>query len=106
NNAIGPYSITVDGVNCINTGLSTSEAPSLGLFPNPTSGVLNVLNPGTEAAFTLEVLDMAGRAVHAERARIAQGASHTVQLHRLAPGTYTLRATTPQARTEQRFVIH
>lgn len=106
NNAIGPYSITVDGVNCINTGLSASETAALGLFPNPTAGVLNVRNPGTEAAFTLEVLDMAGRAVHAERARIAQGSSHSLQLERLAPGAYTLRATTPVARTEQRFVIH
>ncbi|HQW88129.1 MAG TPA: hypothetical protein PLH93_13110, partial [Flavobacteriales bacterium] len=48
----------------------------------------------------------AGRAVHAERARIAQGTAHTLLLDRLAPGAYTLRATTPQARTEQRFVIH
>ncbi len=106
NNAIGPYAIVVDGVNCLSTGLSATTTPGLSLFPNPTHGVLNVRNPGGDATFVLQVLDMSGRTVLVDRARIAQGASHALAVDGLAAGAYTLRATTPSGRTEQRFIVH
>ena len=61
---------------------------------------------GNTSAATLELFDMAGRLVHAERTSLAKGEQHTLNLEgALVQGTYSLRFTTADGRSEQRVVV-
>ena len=88
------------------TGVQQIGAQAWTVFPNPTEGAITVVNGGNTSAATLELFDMAGRLVHAERTSLAKGEQHTLNLEgALVQGTYSLRFTTADGRSEQRVVV-
>ena len=88
------------------TGVQQLGAQAWTVFPNPTEGAITVVNGGNTSAATLELFDMAGRLVHAERTSLAKGQQHTLNLEgALVQGTYSLRFTTADGRSEQRVVV-
>ena len=98
------FSICVIGD--VATGMAGAQADGWSVFPNPTEGELTVVNGGNSGMVTIELFDVAGRLVHAERTGVAAGALHTLDLQGpLTPGTYTLRMTTAGGRSAQRVVV-
>lgn len=88
------------------TGVQQIGAQAWNVFPNPTEGAITVVNGGNTSAATMELFDMAGRLVHAERTSLAKGEQHTLNLEgALVQGTYSLRFTTADGRSEQRVVV-
>ena len=88
------------------TGVQQIGAQAWTVFPNPTEGAITVVNGGSTGTATLELFDMTGRLVHAERTSLAKGQQHTMDLEgALVQGTYSLRFTTAEGRSEQRVVV-
>ncbi|MEO8587969.1 MAG: T9SS type A sorting domain-containing protein [Flavobacteriales bacterium] len=76
------------------------------LFPNPGNGDLTVVHGTLEDKVLLEVFDVTGRAMYQEQWHVIQGQPHHVALAgRLAEGTYLVRFTSSDGRSEQRVVI-
>lgn len=96
---------TICVVGDVATGVELNEASAWTVFPNPTEGELTVVNGGVAGAATIELFDVSGRLVHAERASLASGAQHTLGVDKLTRGTYTLRVTTATGRAAQRVVV-
>jgi hypothetical protein len=71
--------------------------PRRGIYPNPTSDILNVvmlLSAPTPVYFS--VFDAGGSLVHQERVTVSSGLTQTpLDLRKLSSGTYTLRVSTP-----------
>lgn len=87
------------------TGLSGQEVATWSVFPNPAEGALTVVNGGDAAVATIELLDVAGRVVLAERANLAAGAQRTLNVGGVSRGAYTLRMTTAKGRHSRRVVL-
>ncbi len=100
-----PY-FTICVIGDVATGVQQASSDSWSVFPNPTDGLITVVNGGNSGNATLELFDVAGRLMHAERASLASGAQHTLDLSgKLSQGTYTLRVTTATGRSTQRVVV-
>ena len=75
------------------------------VFPNPSQGLVQLKFEG-HAAGELNVYDMAGRSVHAERF-VASGESiYALDLSHLPPGIYTLHLQDADRRFTTRLVRH
>ena len=76
------------------------------LFPNPTSGVVNVRYSGASASATIDVVDMGGRLVMSQRSAMATGQVLTLQgSEGLAPGAYTVRLRDANGVTNRRLTV-
>jgi hypothetical protein len=101
----------IDGpeIPCLTTPNSIREVAfgSVGIFPNPTMGDLTVqLDMRQPELLRLEVLDMAGRAVHSDALNAGQGASqHRIDLNGLSEGVYILSLRGQQGVVTERVVV-
>jgi len=87
------------------TGLDALAWVSSALIPNPNNGDFGV-RYGADATVLLELTDMTGRVVHAERR--ATTATEVLQVRlagQLAPGTYLLCMSSHLGRSTQRMVV-
>ena len=75
------------GFSVGNAGITATEGPAFELNPNPASGTVTVSCEAMEG--TLEVVDMQGRVV-----LTAPATQHTLDISRLAAGSYFVRLTT------------
>ncbi|MBL7963525.1 MAG: T9SS type A sorting domain-containing protein [Flavobacteriales bacterium] len=88
------------GVNDLNsTGMDWS------IFPNPGQGDFNLAYNGSEPNVTIEVVDVAGRAVFSSQRVIVAGQTVPMNLNGVAPGLYTVRLTAAGISTEQRLMV-
>ena len=83
----------------INTGVAEGGAPSLGLFPNPTTGQLFLSAGNGPVRAPAEVINAAGQRVMA-----LQLDGTPVDVSRLQPGVYVLRVLDDQGVMQARFV--
>ena len=96
---------TICVVGDVATGMNANEAAAWTVFPNPTEGQLTVVNGGVAGSATIELFDVTGRTVHAERTSLGAGAQRALEVGTLTPGTYTLRVTTATGRNTTRVVV-
>ncbi len=75
------------------------------IFPNPGTGTFNLQYAGANALGTIEVFDPTGRVVYSEKAQLAKGTSHAMDLSVLSAGNYSVRLTVGGVRTEQRLMV-
>lgn len=95
---------------CVSAALSTvvaeMESSTVSVFPNPNDGRFQVVNNGEAMDAIVELFDATGRVVMNERVVLPAGGIHSFdQAGRLAPGTYSLRMTNGDVRTEQRVLV-
>lgn len=95
---------------CLSAVLSTAvkevRTQTWSVFPNPNNGRFQISNAGDAVNGTVELFDATGRLVVAERMVLPAGGVHTLdQTGRLAPGTYSVRITNGDTRTEQRIMV-
>ncbi len=105
NGASGPYTITVFSQDC-SIGFDEPGTLDWSVFPNPSEGGFNLSYGGPSITATIELLDLAGRKVHSERAFLTTGSVRAVQTpSKLASGSYELRLTTPEGSAARRVTV-
>ena len=86
------------------TGIALAEGDlRFGLQPNPASASVTLTFDGREGG-TVSITDMAGREVLTQ-SLLPGKASHTIDISRLAAGTYMVRVATPTATGIRRLAI-
>ncbi len=96
--------VTVNVEVC--SGINEDPMNEWSLFPNPTSGVVNVRYSGASASATIDVVDMGGRLVMSQRSAMATGQVLTLQgSEGLAPGAYTVRLRDANGVTNRRLTV-
>lgn len=90
----------------LGTNINENELVSFGVFPNPNTGNMTVRFGGKDAKVAVELFDVTGRTIHQEQRQLFNGQQMDLGLAgTLSAGTYTLRLTTPEGRSEQRVVV-
>ena len=117
--AIGTYRVTVrDSFNCIardsiivlgyNTGIGNinDKMPTLSLFPNPATDVLNVVIETPVPALTrIEAVDITGRIIYSASVNIAGRYTKILNLEKFGAGVYWLQITSGNQTTHKQFVV-
>ena len=102
-NSVGVCLVEGTGVNIGIAENAGAEAWSI--YPNPSEGLFNLNYTGLNAAGNIDVIDVTGRVVFAERTQLANGTTRSIDLKGLSAGTYTVRLTVGSERSEQRLMI-
>lgn len=96
------YSVNVG----LSTGLNEIGQLDWAVFPNPNNGDMTVRFGGADSKVTIELFDVAGRAVHQEQRQLFNAQQFNLGLAgSLANGAYTLRLTSAEGRSTQRVVV-
>jgi len=82
-----------------------AELSQVSLFPNPVSNLLNLKINNIEDARTYEIYDMMGRLVMTNEL-LSNQQEATIDVSRLAQGTYVLGVTTTEKRYNTQFIIN
>jgi hypothetical protein len=101
------FEICVTEGSNTNVGISeVASAEAWGIFPNPAESEFTITYGGENGAAVVEVLDMTGRLVHAERIVLAKGGAHAVDLAGMGAGTYAVRLTAHGVRSEKLLILN
>ncbi|MES2558181.1 MAG: PKD domain-containing protein [Bacteroidota bacterium] len=102
------YSITTSNiVQNIKTGIpAVSSITRLSMFPNPTSGLVNLQFETSSASIEIEVQDVSGKSVYHSDAKHTGGLyQHTMDLSFLDKGVYLAKINTGQGNKNVKLVI-
>lgn len=94
--------IYLPGVNCVPDGITELENIESDLYPNPTTGTLNITS-SLQGAATVTVFDAVGRVVLQDKVNLTQ-ATYTQNVSTLDNGMYTIRIHTANKVATERFV--
>ncbi len=81
--------------------IDENEISKAAVFPNPTSGLLNILVP-EEDRYTLEIYSCQGKLMQSINNEI--GSKFTIDLHNLPPAVYFLQITSSTSKDHYKFV--
>src|SRR5690554_6094597 len=81
--------VTVDG-GCT-ADVNEEILGNISVYPNPTTSVLNIVNPSNTSSLRIEMLDMNGRVVMVENSALNNATEATLTIDHLEKGIYTLR---------------
>lgn len=92
-------------VLCGYAGISDNTTTSFSMFPNPTTGTVDLILPASvKGNVDLRVFDITGRTVHHEQFN-ANGGNNHLDLHGLQSGNYTVTITTADNTGAQQLQI-
>nr|WP_299206662.1 choice-of-anchor J domain-containing protein [uncultured Brumimicrobium sp.] len=83
--------VEVNVDNCVWVSVEEEEFAEISVYPNPTTSVLNIINPSNTSALKVEMLDMNGRVVMVENKALNNTTEATLTIDHLEKGIYTLR---------------
>lgn len=93
-------------VDCSTVGTEDTDiSNTFKVFPNPTTGLVNLTNGGETGEFNITVFDGTGRLIEAQRAVLTTGASLEMDLGQFEAGMYTVRFVSEERVGTQRVVI-
>jgi hypothetical protein len=84
------FTITVDQ-GCDYLSIDKDLLSDISVYPNPTSDLLNIVNPSNNSSLKIEMLDMNGRIVMLENKVLKNSSETTIAITHLEKGIYTLR---------------
>lgn len=95
-----------DAVDCtLSTEDDNNISGNFSVFPNPSSGVVNLVNSGDTETYQVRVFDISGKVVKQELVNMATGANHEIDLSGNAPGMYTVQFVSDSKAGVQKLVI-
>src|SRR5690554_3978376 len=89
--AVATITITVLPTCDYLVGVSTEALMDISVYPNPSSNVLNIVNPSNTSSLKVEMLDMNGRVVLVESQALNNATQASIVIDHLQRGIYTLR---------------
>jgi hypothetical protein len=99
--------VAVQGNNCFSaaSNINITALKTVGAYPNPTTGKLQLLLNGYEGKIGLTLTDMSGRQVLVKQWQAVYGAANQLNLSALPKGIYWLRLQTGSNSSIQRIVL-
>jgi len=104
----GHYSIEVDAVTCLHTGIAGNQAAAQGwnLYPNPADGTVAIATPQGMGGVQIDIVDLSGRTAYSEHAVLAAGGTRQINLAgRVVAGAYTVVITSAEGRSCKGLVV-
>lgn len=100
------YTVNVTGGSSV--GILDHAAPvEFSIYPNPSNGDITLTYADVSSIVNVELLDMTGRVVSAERRLLNKGERVTLSFAgKLSAGNYALRLTSEHGRSAQRLVVN
>jgi len=86
-NALG-CADTVSQTISITVGIEENKLPQLSLYPNPTNGILNIVNSVSVDQFNVSIMDMTGKVLSRQ---VINGSVNTIDLSSYANGQYLVQ---------------
>ena len=86
-------------------GIGESTTGMIRVYPNPTNGLLNLMNGGVSDRMNVRVLASTGQVVISSQYEIAKGATQTIDLSGLAAGTYMIEVLTSTGVEHHQVVV-
>src|SRR5690554_621450 len=83
--------VIVDASPECTSSIQEEMTVNLSVYPNPTTDVINIVNPTNISALKVEVMDMNGRIVLVEENALNNSTEASISLGKLTIGVYTLR---------------
>ena len=95
----------VAGFTTETLGIDGVTAPACTIYPNPTSGTTIITVVGVSGMVRIAVVDMDGREVATETLYCNDGCAKTMEVDKLAQGTYFVRVTSESANMVKKLII-
>lgn len=100
----GTFMLCITGDH--STGVPAINGNELRIFPNPSDGNFSLVPQHSTSDAVITLLDMTGRTVHVEHARLHDGEVYNLSVAgTLKPGTYVLQLATPEGTSVQRLMV-
>ena len=91
-NTTGFDEVTIDIKNCINEVSDIFDNQQIEVFPNPTTGILNLQSNGTHSEVDVHLINVNGKILYQERLNVeASGFSKQIDLSNYTKGIYFVR---------------
>ncbi|WP_051238694.1 T9SS type A sorting domain-containing protein [Gaetbulibacter saemankumensis] len=85
----------------------SNDAPSFKIFPNPTQGIVNILNTNNEQVSSLELFDVIGNQVEKITFKTKKQPYQTIDLSALSTGIYLVRLISGSGKQQtQKLVVN
>ncbi|HKK38731.1 MAG TPA: choice-of-anchor J domain-containing protein [Cryomorphaceae bacterium] len=81
------------------------EKLSFGLYPNPTSNMVNLSNQNESGDYLIRTFDVSGKLVASEQVRLTQNSVYQMDVNQLKPGVYTIQIIGREAVESQKLVV-
>ncbi|RFC55461.1 GEVED domain-containing protein [Brumimicrobium aurantiacum] len=94
--------IVSDDCDFLSIGLE--EFSNISVYPNPTTNVLNIVNPSNATSLKVEMLDMNGRVVMSENKALENASEATIYIDHVERGVYSLRIYNEEGRKTFKIV--
>ena len=95
NNGVCPADSAIVNIkvedSCNFLSLGEELFTDISVYPNPTTNLLNIVNPSNTSSLKVEMLDMNGRVVLVENKALNNASEATLTIDYLEKGIYTLR---------------
>jgi len=99
-------SVTVTVENCTNTITENDLNKNIKVYPNPTSGILNVNVVGSNNEFNLQLINLNGRIIYSDKVNSSQGGmSKQIDLSRFAKGVYFVRLFNSNQNSNKKIIL-
>lgn len=104
--ALDAIALPGEAVDCtVNTEDETNISSNFSLFPNPSTGIVNLVNSGDTETYQVRVFDLTGKVVKQELINMSTGANHEINLSGNAPGLYTVQFVSGQKTGVHKLII-
>ncbi len=80
--------------NCVGISREAAATEFFSIYPNPNSGVFNLMNVGEAKSVNVVVTDLAGKAVYTNQYELNKNEAANVDLGSVATGVYTVKVIT------------
>jgi hypothetical protein len=95
--------VTVNLYDC--TGIESNELGSFSAYPNPTTGIVNLVNGNSTDVYTVELIDVSGKVLRVENRKIMNGQSIQFDLTSYEKGMYFLTVSSGNGRSQVKVIL-
>ncbi len=86
----GTYTISIESYTTVGVNDADKNA-NFSVYPNPSNGNFSILNAGVSGNYTVEIIDLTGRAIHTQTSPMNVNSVTSISVNSIASGVYTLR---------------
>ncbi|SFT79299.1 Por secretion system C-terminal sorting domain-containing protein [Lishizhenia tianjinensis] len=97
--------VVIVDAGCDWLGLSEEMIEGISVYPNPTSGILNITSAGQHDDLAIQMVDVNGRVVYVGSEELASGSNVKIDISNLTTGVYMLNLTNGTSINTYRVIV-